>query len=293
MKKTLLIPLILIAAIFAACLFFLQDKEKTVIKYFPLDEKVSFSSYNTELKILSETDTDEYDIRWEEHSELESPIYLRQDVSLLYVDGRLKGILSKWKENGQTIEQKSSIHGEDSSHFQAITFHHGELHYPDDKIKSIQAMSADELYVIDSPHTALESFDQPLNKEQEEWKQTLDTATNQQLSFHWNQLINHFGVPVDNYTIVPLTDLVKFQDQPVPGLTEKQSQQVIGQLWEGLYKNYILGIAGNQDNKHPINTFIPLLLFANDGSHLMVLYQNEKEEKQQLLQAYPSFSDNR
>ncbi|QTM99827.1 hypothetical protein ERJ70_11270 [Sediminibacillus dalangtanensis] len=293
MKKTLLIPVILTAAVLAAGLFFLANKETTVLKYFPLDEKISFSSYHTKLKILSEIDTDEYGVQWQEVSELETPIYLRQDVSLLYVDGKLKGILSKWKENGQTIEQKSSIHGEDSSHFQAITFHHGEIHYPDDKIKSIQAMSSDELYVIDSPHTALESFDQPLNKNQEEWKHTLDTATSQQLSFHWNQLINHFNIPIDRYTIVPLTDLAKYENLPLPGLTETESQQVIGQLWEGLYKHYILGIAGSQNNKHPINTFIPLLLFANDGSHLMVLYQDENEEKQQLLQAYPSFDDKR
>ncbi|SDK54830.1 hypothetical protein [Sediminibacillus albus] len=292
MRKAIIYLAIFIITISAIYLFFMRQEDHAVIKYFPLDEDLTFTKYMTDLDILSEVDIDEYDVQWKASSDIDKAIYLRQDVSLLYVDGRLKGILSKWKENGQTIEQKTRIHGEDSSHFQAITFHHGELHYPDDEIKSIQAMSYDELYVIDSPHTALESFDQPLNQSQEEWKDTLDHATNQQLSFHWRQLINHFDIPAETYTIIPLTELYEFEKKPIPGLNIEETQQVIGQLWEGLYKNYILGITGTQSNQHPINTFIPLVLFDNNGKHLIVLYQDEKEEKQQLLQYYPSF-DNR
>ncbi|WP_077621504.1 hypothetical protein [Sediminibacillus massiliensis] len=263
-----------------------EKQDVSVIKYFPPDESQSFSSFSTEINMLSQTDLDEYDIQVISDSTMEAPIYLRQDVSLLYVDGRLKGILSKWKENAQSISQESTIHGEDSSHFQAITLHHGEVHYPDDKIKSIQAMSYDELYVIDSPYSPLESFSKPVNPTQVEWKKTLDHATNQQLSYFWRQLIADYKIPSNSYTIVPLTELYQFQSTPLPNLTQEKTNQVIGQLWEGLYKNYILGVSQSQTETNPLNTFIPIILFDNNGKHLIVLYRDNRGKNQQLIQYY-------
>lgn len=288
--KKILLPISIIFAVTSISLataFFLNDKNVSVIKYFPLDETSSFSDAETDLKLLSETDQDEYNVEWNSFSDVEEPIYLRQDVSLLYIDGRLKGILSKWKENARSIELNSSIHGEDSSHFQAVTFHHGELHYPDDEIKSIQTMTADELYVIDSPHSALESFDQPTNSTQKEWKNTLDHATNQQLSYHWNKLLKYFQIPKNKYKAVPLTELHKYQTKSLPNLTLEQSQQVIGQLWEGLYKNYILGVPGDNKKNKPLQSFVPIILFEKEGKHLLVLYQDGSGKKQQLIQYYP------
>ncbi|MDL4841546.1 hypothetical protein [Aquibacillus rhizosphaerae] len=279
--------LIIICSFFMSILLFYKDNT-SVIKFFPIDESISFSSYNTEISLISETDQDEYDINWSSSSKLRTPIYLRQDVSLLYTDGRLKGILSKWKESEKDIILNSKIHGEDSSHFQTISFHHGEIHYPDDKIKSIHRMSYDELYVIDSPHTALESFEVPTNHSQTEWKKTLDHATNQQLSYHWKQLINYFKIPQDRYVFVPLTDLQHYEDNPIPTLTKNQTKQVIGQLWEGLYKNYILTITRDEQ---PVNSFIPLILFDKQGEHLLVLFQDQHKKMQKLKQNYPSFNN--
>ncbi|MBM7569668.1 hypothetical protein [Aquibacillus albus] len=282
MKKLYVATGIIVASLFLALLLF-YEKEVSVIKFFPIDDSLSFHSYHTELKLLSETDQDEYDIKWTTYSNLTDPIYLRQDVSLLFSDGRLKGILSKWKENEKNIQLQTLVHGEDSSHYQTISFHHGEIHYPDDEIKSIHAMSSDELYVIDSPYTALESFDQPMNSSQKEWKKTLDHATNQQLSYHWKQLIDYFQIPKDQYIYVPLTELMSYEKKPIPGLTQEVTERVIGQLWEGLYKNYILGISETQK---PVDSFIPLILFDKDGKHLMVLYQDQNGKKEQLIQYY-------
>lgn len=288
MKRIYLISALVIFSSLFLSLLYLEDNNVSVIKYFPIDESVTFTSYGTELKMLEQTDKDEYDIKWSTYSLLDEPIYLRQDVSLLYADGRLMGILSKWKESEQDIKLQSSVHGEDSSHYQTITFHHGEVHYPDDKIKSIQAMSSDELYVIDSPHSALESFDQPTNTVQEEWKNTLDRATNQQLSYHWKQLIQYFQIPEDQYIFVPITNLEKYQHTPIPTLDQKETTRVIGQLWEGIYKNYIVGISSN---KKPVKSFVPLVLFDKEGKHLMVLYQNQDGKKEQLIQLYSSSSN--
>ncbi|WP_226036902.1 hypothetical protein [Aquibacillus saliphilus] len=284
-KKSVVITLSIIVCSLLVALSILNNKEVPVIKHFPIDEDVDFTSFGTALRLLSETGKDKYDVKWTASSELDKPIYLRQDVSLLYSDGRLKGILSKWKENEQNIQLESLIHGEDSSHFQAISFHHGEIHYADDEIKSIHSMSYDELYVIDSPHSALESFDHPLNSNQEEWKKTLDHATNQQLRYHWKQLINYFDIPQAKYNFEPLTNLHVYQSKPIPTLTQERTQIVIGQLWEGLYKNYILNISRNEQ---PVKSFVPLILFSKQGDHLMVLYQDQDGEKQQLIQYYSS-----
>jgi hypothetical protein len=292
MKKWMIVitgVLVLFLLVFS---YWFKETNISAIKYFPLDEERNFVTKSTSLNLLSETDQDEYDVSWVAESQLEKPVYLRQDVSLLFIDGRLKGILSKWKENGQNITLKSSVHGEDSSHFKAITFHHGEIHYPDDEIKSIQGMSQDELYVIDSPHSPLESFDNPTDANQKDWKKTLDHATNQQLSFHWKQLLKHFQIPEKKYHIIPLTSLYQFETNPIPDLTQEQTNQVIGQLWEGLYKNYIITIGTNADENKPIKSFVPLILFDKQGKHLMVLYQDHTGKKEQLIQHYP-FSANR
>lgn len=262
-----------------------QPKDQTTVKFFPLDQEKRFEDTSTSLTLLSESDQDEYDIQWKTESLVDEPIYLRQDVSLLYSDGQLKGILSKWKESGQNLFQDTNVHGEDSSHYQAITFHHGELHYPDDNIKSIQDMSKAELYVIDSPLTPLESFETPENTTQKDWKKTLDHATNQQLHYEWNKYINHFQINKSQYEAIPLTSLPDYETKPFPSLSADQTLQVIGQLWEGLYKNYVLEFTSNKDE--PSRSYVPLVLAEKKGTHLLVLFENSKGEKEKLIQRYP------
>lgn len=269
----------------------LPNEDQTVIKFFPLDESKQFEETSSTLTLLAESDKDEYDIQWKTSSELTEPVYLRQDVSILFVNGRLKGVLSKWKESGQNLFLERIVHGEDSGHYQTVTFHHGEIHYPDDQIKSIQDMSSADLYVIDSPMSPLESFDVPQDANQKEWKRKLDHTTQQQLNYQWNQLIQHFKIPKSQYEIIPLTDLPNYETKPFPKLSAEQTQQVIGQLWEGLYKNYVLEITGqaNQSSKAN-NSYVPLVLADKDGKHLLVLYEGINGGKQKLLQYYPDFS---
>ncbi|MFD1018751.1 hypothetical protein [Thalassobacillus hwangdonensis] len=259
---------------------------ENVIKYFPLDTSKTFTDAKTTLSFHDQKDTDEYEVDWETTSTSSEPMYLRQDLSLLYVNGQLRGILNKWKEDGQTIEQVTSIHGEDSSLYQAITFHHGEVHYPEDVIKSIQKTSYDQLYVIDSPHTPLESFKQPDNAQQKEWVDKLQHSLNQQLDYQWDDLLLHFNIDVDNYVAVPLTDIQKFENTAIPGVSQQETSRILGQLWEGLYKNYVLGIADAKNSGHPIQSYIPLVLFDKNGTHLMVLFEDDKGNKEQLIQRY-------
>src|SRR5699024_10455533 len=141
------------------------------------------------------------------HSNSNVQAYLRQDVSLIFENGRLQGVASKWKEDTDAIQQKKQLTGESNSYYQSITFHHGEIHYPKDEIKSIQHMSHADLYVVNAPGEPIESFSTPTDHITAGWKDKLDLSTRQQLLHHWNKLMNHFQIDQKDYDLIPLTSL--------------------------------------------------------------------------------------
>ncbi len=262
-----------------------RSKDQPVIQYFPLDKTHSFTSFHTQLKFAEQEDENEYEVLWDMASVSDEPMYLRQDVSLLFVNGRLKGVMNKWLQNTASVEKQTKLHGEDSMKYQAISFHQGEVHRDEQSITSVQASSSDTLYVIDSPHTTRTAFNKPSNKQEQEWKQRLDHSINQQINAQWDDLIDYYHIPQDQYVKVPLTDLPLYNNQPFPGTTKDNYNRIKGQLWEGLYKNYILGIS-DKKTSHPIQSYIPLILFAKNGKHLMVLFEDDTGKKHQLIQYY-------
>ncbi len=279
---------ILVAAVTATSFYMYHNQSSDVkesIIYFPIDPDVSFSNANTKVNILEEKDEDEYTVQWKVDSTLGKEAYLRQDISLLYEDGMLRDTLSKWEQDTDTLQQKKIITNEDSGHFEAISFHHAELHYPNDIIKSAQTMSYDELYVIDSPLQPLESFKTPETKEDEINKKVLDHATNQQLKVIWHNLIKYFNIPVENYYMIPLTKLYDYSMVPLPGLSKEKTDQVIGGLWEGIYKNYFLGVKNETGEvESPIGSSLPLILVSKDMTHLLVLTETKSGRNVQLVQ---------
>ncbi|MFD2925970.1 hypothetical protein [Halobacillus naozhouensis] len=264
--------------------FFMSSEDLAVIKYFPIDETHHFIEAQTTITTSNDEKNDQ--IRWTISSASNETMYLRQDVSLLYVNGRLKGVVNKWEENAQHIEKESILQSEDSKKYEAISFHHGEIHENNGEIKSIQATSNDTLYLIDSPHSKEEAFQEPQSDEEEEWANKLDHAIQQQLEAQWDELIHHYQIPREKYIHVPLTGLTAFsKDHPFPGTTAADFDRILGQLWEGLYKNYVIGIEDSQ-TKHPIQSYIPLLLLDKNGKHLIVLYEDDAGTKHQLIQYY-------
>ncbi|WP_042223455.1 hypothetical protein [Oceanobacillus manasiensis] len=283
MNKWGLLSIIIVSISSAAIIYIVNMHTMPAITYFPLANDQQIEEAKTDISLFSENGNDSYEIIWSANSKSDTPTYLRQDTSLLYDNGRLHGVRSKWKQNTDTINIKERLFHEDSSFFQAITFHHGEIHNQDKTIKSIQQISSDRLYVIDSPTTSLESFKTPQNNYEVEWKNLLDKTTRQQLIFHWNQLFTHFDIDSSNYLSVPLTNLSTYQTKPLPSLTQQETDKIMGQLWEGLYKNYIVP-ATKQTNKQPIS-YIPIVLFSKDLDHLLVLYELNGNKKQ-LIQKY-------
>lgn len=283
MKNWVFITIALLSIALFGIVYFVKMNDAPAITYFPIDEETSFTYANSNLELSTPKGSDSYEIDWTSNSRSDKEMYLRQDASLLFDKGRLRGVRSKWVQDTESIYLEDSLLSEDSSYFQVISFHHGEIHYPNDEIKSIHQMSNDHLYVIDSPATSLEAFKSPENNDQKEWKNLLDRTTKQQLLHHWHQLFTHFDISHESYLAVPLTNLYRYNNESLPSMTQEQTNKIIGQLWEGVYKNYIIPAASTENNK--LESYVPIVLFDKENDHLLVLFElNGKKER--LIQNY-------
>ncbi|MUK87124.1 hypothetical protein GMD78_01760 [Ornithinibacillus sp. L9] len=277
MRKKL-VPTIIFSMITAlGILYILSNNSVQVITYFPLDELTSYENAATSLDINSENKST-YAIDWTSQSKSEQEIYLRQDVSVLYVNGKLIGIRSKWEQNTDTIRLNQQLQYNVDAYWEAISYHHGEIHHPEDSIRSIQQMTSDQLYVYKRGDNGVQSFRIPKTKQEEFKKEKLDKERKQQLLKHWQGLTSHFSIDTTQYDMIPLTELYKYEES-LPGLSKEASAKVIGQLWEGLYKNYIIPITDSEN----VTSYIPLLLMDKEKTHLYVLFELNGE-KEQLIQ---------
>ncbi|MGM0835702.1 MAG: hypothetical protein ACQEV7_06055 [Bacillota bacterium] len=287
MKKLYIVGIGLVLGLAATVflLFLFHQKAVESIIFFPIDPTIQIKEADTSLHLLNEKDNDEYVLNWEVSSDTGEPIYLRQDISLLFADGRLKAILSDWKDNSSDLTQYATYSGEDSSHFVALTFHHGEIHHKDEKITSTHRMSKDQLYVIDSSFSPLQSFKDSETEEQREWKEVLDKVTAQQLEYSWEKAVDFFDIPVQNYDLYSLEEIIDLQEKGLPGIDNARSKEIVGRLWEGLYKEYFLGIKTAAGTTiPPIDSSLPLILISKDYSHLLVLFETREGESVKLIQ---------
>ncbi len=278
------IVVILVLSITLTKLLYPQEARES-LTYFPIDPSLSFLIAETKLILQNQKDNNEHLVEWETISETDKKVYLRQDVSILFRGGFLVDSMYQWRENASTLKQSKVVRGEESSLFQAISLHHAENHLQDNVIKSAQTMSSKNLYIIDSSFSPLMSFQKPANKEQSEWKKIVDHVLTEHLTYSWKELINHFQINRDNYYEISLLDLINYNTKPLPGLNQEKSQEVIGQLWEGVYKNYLLGIKlSPNETISPIGSKIPLILLSKDLTHLYILIEGKDGEKIKLIQ---------
>lgn len=267
-KYGLLAVLILVSAL--VYFIYLKPVRETIM-FFPIDPSLSFDSASTH--VTAKQSNSSYFINWSEQSVLNTDAYLRQDISLLYKNGKLAGILKDWKQNSRSIEQSESIPLKESALYQSVTFHHAEVHPSESEIFSAQALTGDHLYVILSPYSKFQSFKRPISGEQKEWKLVLDQTANSIETENLNQAVASFGLDRNRYRIASLIDLKAKKDTLLSGYTEEKQNEIIGKLWEGLYRNYVLGIKQEDGSVlDPLGSTIPLLLFSNDNKELLVVF---------------------
>ncbi|AGT32785.1 hypothetical protein M493_12695 [Geobacillus genomosp. 3] len=287
MKRWVIIAALLAAIMAAAAsLFSWWERHRTVetIKFFPLDHEAAFIEANTTLVPKAKKGRERYALRWSAASTLNRSAYLRQDVSLLFADGRLVDVLSKWETDVDVIRMGKTVMAHDSRFFQAITFHHGELH-KGESITSSQTMSSTYLYVIDSPYYPFTSFRRPKTDAEREWQRVLNKAANEFLRHKADELLAYFSLSKDDYYALYLPELVAYTEQPLPGLSTAKTQTIIGRLWEGLYKSYILGIKKEDGSiLPPAGSTMPLILIQKDYRRIFILLEAKNGEKVMLIQ---------
>ena len=237
-----------------------QPKALESITFFPINPNVSYTTFDTSLKII-----DKNTGLWRIESTLDRHAYLRQDLGLLYANGRLIGKLGAWKQHTASLTQEKRIPLTASSYLQAITFHHAELHEKGDQIFSAQAISQDQLYVIKETSGLT--------------KDKLDEQTERMLRYSWNKGVRHYSIRLKDYQAYPLNDFSQKAKDSFPGFTKDETAKMIGRLWEGLYKNYFLGMTKQDGTKvDSTGSTIPLILLAKDKTHLLVLTETVKGE---------------
>ncbi|WLV23561.1 hypothetical protein QR721_07810 [Aciduricibacillus chroicocephali] len=280
MKKKLIAPVLTII-LFLLYIAFVHPAVQT-ITYFPLAADKQYKYAYTKLIPPVDASVDgKYRVDWTSISMSEEPLYLRQDVSLLFRNGCLIGAQSSWKKNTAAIKMTEYPAMQGDSLLEAITLHHGEIHDMQDNISSIQAMSSSRLY-IDSdrkkPFT-IHAFNTASTDEEADFQKRMESKTKQQLLYHWNDIASELKIDLNDYMTIPLASLAQYENEPLPGMTEKQTKETVGKLWEGLYKQYIIKVL---TDRNP-DTCMPLILLDRKQKHLQVIYRlNGKTE--QLIQ---------
>lgn len=268
MKKQRITILIFSAIVLSVYLFHSNQTEETII-FFPIDPSLYFEQASTYLlPISSEKDT--YTVQWKVDSTLNEPAYLRQDISLLYKNEKLEAILNYWKQHKQTILQKKKLTANESAQYDALSFHYAEVHRNENTYTSVQQMSKANLYVITAP--IFEAFQRPLSITQQQWKNDLDHYTTDKTKIELNNALDYFELDKERYQVILLTDLPVEANKILRVFSKTKQEEILGKLWEGIYKNYILGIRKADGSiVQPEGSSVPQLLIANDHREILLL----------------------
>ncbi|MBT2677506.1 hypothetical protein J7E38_00755 [Bacillus sp. ISL-35] len=290
MKKLWFLSISAMAIAVSALLIQFQIGNTSVetITFFPLNDAVKYKSASTSLTLLKDKKNNQHQVDWKIHSSLDQEAYLRQDMGLLFANGLLKGKLAKWEQDTADLSQEELNSYGESARYDAISFHYAELHGDGDRITSAQRMSDDMIYVVDSLFSPLQSFTIAKSNQEKEWKKVLDQSVRNRLDRSLKQAEKTFRFKASDYLSIPLDTIRKYEDQPITGFTKRETANILGKLWEGLYKNYYLGIKKSDGTAvDPIGSTMPLILIAKDKSHLLVVTQTRTGESiilKQLLQ---------
>lgn len=275
---------LIICLILMVCIVYqMNNKTTTTMKYFPIDEANLIKDANTTLEHSSEQEG----TIWAVQSSSNKPVYLRQDVSLIYENGVFKGMQSKWKTEETLLYQEQVIPTTNNVLLQSISFHHGEIHHEENKITSMQKMTDATLHLIYSKNN-IQSFGKPTTEQEKVWHDKLADKTRQQLKSHLDMLLQYHDLSSNDYVIFPLYKLAEYSNSPLPGSKYELTDKAIGQFWEGLYNNYVT-LLMSYKQEIPAH-YTPFVLVAKDASHLMVLFELEKENYKLIQQLDTSSS---
>jgi hypothetical protein len=262
---------------------FIKKEARESITFFPIDSSFSFTEADTSIDFFKGTPLD-YELHWTVGSKSSESVYLRQDISMIYENGKLDNKMTEWKTTSKNIYLEKDIKGKTPGLWEAISFHQGEIHNNEEKYRSVQKMSSDLLYTVTLNDT-FTGYKTPKNAAERRLKNKLDHETNKFLQNTLAQLLNYYQIDRNNYHVISLHSLTGYNEKALPGFNQPKSQEIIGKLWEGLYKNYFINITTKSGQKiSPIGSSMPYILLSKDKTHLFVLFQTATGENVQLIQ---------
>ncbi|GGH79746.1 hypothetical protein JOD43_001708 [Pullulanibacillus pueri] len=264
-----LVLLSLFVAIFIYFLNHYQEAEES-LTYFPEDSHSYFK--HTETLLSLERKPSGYALKWQISSQTNQSTYLREDLSLLFENGHLIQLYSKWKQNTDTLHHTQSLTIHQASHFETISIHHAEIHHADQKINSKDKMSYAHLYVTKKASDELDSYHIPVEPTEKQWNETFDQSQQQE----WHDIITQaekkYHFDSQDYYSFPLSYLHVFDTNALPGLSIKTTHRAVSQLWEGLYKGYIQGIQlSHQKTVSPLHSSMPLILYRHKADQFLIV----------------------
>jgi len=286
MQKFYLSLLVVSTFLLVLTYFFYEPPVKESIIYFPLNERAEFLSAETTIGKPKEKGNSDFIIPVKSTSRLSEKAYLRQDITLLFSNGIFVGKFGKWEKDTDFLEDEARFTLKGGQLLQAISFHYGELHQGK-TITSAQKMSQDFLYIIPTP-MGLTYFRDADSEDETGFQEILDEKLDEAIKRNVQIAEEQFQLNLENYHIFPLSKLPDFETSPLPSLSKGKTREVIGQLWEGLYKNYFLTIKkGDGTTTSPIGSTMPIILFSKSKDHLYVIFQTADGEGIRLIQKIP------
>ena len=228
--------------------------------YFPADQNAYFQTAETSLTLMDKSNRG-YTILWRTGSVLDRKAYLRQDISFLFGNGILIDSMGKeWKQQTDKINWKKKSCKMKVRIIKPLASTMGKF-IPMIPSRVHRKITYDELYVLDSKFSTLHSFHQPTNNEEQEWKNVIDNLIQQRLQVSLENAQKTFGINPELIRFFPLTDIYQYEEKPLQGFSAQETKEIIGRLWEGLYKNYFLGIQKKDGTTtDPRGSTIPLIL---------------------------------
>ncbi len=263
-KRVILFGVIIF--LFATTIWYGYRDVKSVIQYFPINKEIAFTDVGSTLKLFKKDK--EYIIQADSWSKTSEKVYLRQDVNLLFQNGFLIQLSYPWKENTDWIVNKIQEPVEKDSVYTLLSYHHAEIHQ-DNGISMNQSVTADKLYVVYFQDT-WEAFNEPQNARQKEAMEILNQAYINKRKKLFEKAIKDLNVNQMNYEVYNL-DTFSLKEKPSKVITEEQWERILGGLWEGIYRSYLVGIT--KDELTYFSSPMPWVLIDRNGTHVLVIFQ--------------------
>lgn len=256
-----------------------RQKSINSLTYFPNDPTLDFFKAQTHLSMERVQSSTNYKLNWTTISQTNIPVYLRQDVALLFQNGKLIQVSNKWKRKVTSLNLQQALLFQGISHFEAISVHYAESHLANGTIGSKEVMSFDHLFVRANGYENIDAFKIPIDKAETDFQREITRSVQQEQHYIAEEAAKKYHLQLDNYDVIPLSHLEVYRQNTLPHLDEKNSQRVISQLWEGLYQDYILGIRiDGQKMESPLGSSMPLILFPKKGKQILVVIQSKSNQ---------------